>query len=287
MTDTTSPTAAAVRRRRQHLARRPVPRAHRIRRPAEAHRRKQRRRRDHQPDDLRRGPRQGRGVRRAGRRAGRGRHERHGRRLRDHDRRRRRRLRHLHAPSTRQSGGEDGRVSIEVEPGLAHDADGHHRGGQAALRRRSTSPTSMIKIPATVEGLEAITDTIAAGISVNVTLIFSLERHRQVINAYLTGLEQAKAAGIDLSEHPLGRLLLRLARRHRDRQAPRRHRHRRGEGAQEQGRRRQRPARLRGVRSSIRVRARAGAARGRRQRAAPAVGLHRRQGPEPARTRST
>jgi transaldolase len=57
----------------------------------------------------------------------------------------------------------------------------------------------MIKIPATVEGLEAITATIALGISVNVTLIFSLERHRQVINAYLAGLEQAKAAGFDLS----------------------------------------------------------------------------------------
>jgi transaldolase len=57
----------------------------------------------------------------------------------------------------------------------------------------------MIKIPATIEGLEAITETIAAGISVNVTLIFSLERHRQVINAYLAGLEKAKAAGIDLS----------------------------------------------------------------------------------------
>jgi transaldolase len=57
----------------------------------------------------------------------------------------------------------------------------------------------MIKIPATVEGLEAITQTIGAGISVNVTLIFSLERYRQVIDAYLTGLEQAKAAGIDLA----------------------------------------------------------------------------------------
>jgi transaldolase len=57
----------------------------------------------------------------------------------------------------------------------------------------------MIKIPATVEGLQAITDTIAEGISVNVTLIFSLERHRQVINAYLTGLEKARAAGRDLS----------------------------------------------------------------------------------------
>jgi transaldolase len=58
----------------------------------------------------------------------------------------------------------------------------------------------MIKIPATVEGLEAITETIAAGISVNVTLIFSLARHRDVIDAYLTGLEKAKAAGHDLSK---------------------------------------------------------------------------------------
>ena len=57
----------------------------------------------------------------------------------------------------------------------------------------------MIKIPATVEGLEAITEAIGAGISVNVTLIFSLDRYRAVIDAYLAGLEQAKAAGIDLS----------------------------------------------------------------------------------------
>jgi transaldolase len=57
----------------------------------------------------------------------------------------------------------------------------------------------MIKVPATVEGLEAITALTAAGVSVNVTLIFSLERHREVINAYLTGLEQARAAGLDLS----------------------------------------------------------------------------------------
>src|SRR5690606_10622723 len=60
-------------------------------------------------------------------------------------------------------------------------------------------PNAMIKIPATLEGLEAITACIAEGISVNVTLIFSLERHREVINAYLSGLEKARAAGIDLS----------------------------------------------------------------------------------------
>lgn len=96
------------------------------------------------------------------------------------------------------TGGFDGRVSIEVEPGLAHDAAGTIEQAKQ-LWAKVDRPNAMIKIPATVEGLEAITATIAAGISVNVTLIFSLERHREVIEAYLDGLEQAKAAGLDLS----------------------------------------------------------------------------------------
>ena len=97
-----------------------------------------------------------------------------------------------------RTGGVDGRVSIEVEPGLAHDAAGTI--AQAStLWATVNRPNAMIKIPATVEGLEAITASIAAGISVNVTLIFSLERHRQVIDAYLTGLERAHAAGLDLA----------------------------------------------------------------------------------------
>ncbi|MDJ0335123.1 transaldolase [Salinibacterium sp. G-O1] len=96
------------------------------------------------------------------------------------------------------TGGQDGRVSIEVEPGLAHDAAGTIQQAQE-LWAKVNRANAMIKIPATVEGLEAITATIGAGISVNVTLIFSLSRHREVINAYLTGLEQAKAAGHDLS----------------------------------------------------------------------------------------
>lgn len=97
------------------------------------------------------------------------------------------------------SQGRDGRVSIEVEPGLARDAAG--TAAQAReLWQRVDRPNAMIKIPATLEGLDAITETIAAGISVNVTLIFSLERYRQVINAYMTGLEQARAAGHDLSK---------------------------------------------------------------------------------------
>ena len=96
------------------------------------------------------------------------------------------------------TGGQDGRVSIEVEPGLAHDAAGTIQQARE-LWAKVDRPNAMIKIPATVEGLEAITATIGAGISVNVTLIFSLSRHREVINAYLTGLEQARAAGHDVS----------------------------------------------------------------------------------------
>jgi transaldolase len=96
------------------------------------------------------------------------------------------------------TNGFDGRVSIEVEPAAAHDAEKTLAEAQQ-LWKKVNRPNAMIKIPATIEGLEAITETIALGISVNVTLIFSLERYRAVINAYLSGLEKAKAAGIDLS----------------------------------------------------------------------------------------
>lgn len=96
------------------------------------------------------------------------------------------------------SEGHDGRVSIEVEPALAHDTPGTITEGKL-LWKTVDRPNAMIKIPATIEGLEAITELTALGISVNVTLIFSLERHRQVINAYLSGLEKARAAGIDLA----------------------------------------------------------------------------------------
>jgi transaldolase len=96
------------------------------------------------------------------------------------------------------TGGQDGRVSIEVEPGLAHDTAGTTAQAEQ-LWTTVDRINVMIKIPATKEGLGAITAATAKGISVNVTLIFSLERHREVIHAYLDGLEQAKAAGIDLS----------------------------------------------------------------------------------------
>ncbi|MEO6200064.1 MAG: transaldolase [Cryobacterium sp.] len=105
----------------------------------------------------------------------------------------------LFRPVYDRTNGVDGRVSIEVEPTLAHDAAGTIAAAKQ-LWAKVNRPNALIKIPATIEGLEAITETIAAGISVNVTLIFSLERHRQVINAYLTGLEKARAAGHDLSK---------------------------------------------------------------------------------------
>jgi len=96
------------------------------------------------------------------------------------------------------TSGVDGRVSIEVSPGLAKDTDGTIAEA-ADLWKTVDRPNTLIKIPATQAGLAAITATIADGISVNVTLIFALERYRGVIDAYLTGLEQASANGHDLS----------------------------------------------------------------------------------------
>ena len=102
------------------------------------------------------------------------------------------------APTYKASSGEDGRVSIEVDPRLAHDTTTtieQVRALHAAVDR----PNVLIKIPATVEGLPAIAQMLAEGISVNVTLIFSLDRYRGVMNAFLTGLEQARLGGLDLS----------------------------------------------------------------------------------------
>ncbi|MFD6697950.1 MULTISPECIES: transaldolase [unclassified Microbacterium] len=96
------------------------------------------------------------------------------------------------------SHGIDGRVSIEVDPRLAWNTAGTIAEGHR-LHAQVNRPNVHIKIPATVEGLAAITEVISAGISVNVTLIFSLERYRAVINAYLDGLEHALAAGHDLA----------------------------------------------------------------------------------------
>jgi transaldolase len=102
-------------------------------------------------------------------------------------------------PQWESSDGVDGRVSIEVDPRMAHDTDKTAK--QAIeLWKIVDRPNLFIKIPATKEGLSGITSTLAEGISVNVTLIFSVERHREVMDAYLAGLEGAKAAGHDLSK---------------------------------------------------------------------------------------
>jgi transaldolase len=101
-------------------------------------------------------------------------------------------------PQWNNSNGVDGRVSIEVDPRLAHDTDKTVL--QAIeLWKIVDRPNLLIKIPATKAGLPAITAVIAEGISVNVTLIFSVERHREVMDAYLAGLEAARAAGHDLN----------------------------------------------------------------------------------------
>jgi transaldolase len=103
----------------------------------------------------------------------------------------------LLAPVARRTG-RDGRVSLEVAPGLAHDTDA--TAAEAAhLWWLVDRPNLFIKIPATREGLAAITTSIAQGISVNVTLIFSLERYRAVMDAYLSGLEQRLRHGGSLT----------------------------------------------------------------------------------------
>ncbi len=94
--------------------------------------------------------------------------------------------------------GVDGRVSIEVDPRLSHDTARTVEVAKA-LYAAVDRPNVMVKIPATVEGLPAIAQALAEGISVNVTLIFALDRYRGVMQAFLTGLEQAREAGKDLS----------------------------------------------------------------------------------------
>ncbi|MFE4670334.1 transaldolase [Streptomyces sp. NPDC056716] len=96
------------------------------------------------------------------------------------------------------TNGQDGRVSIEVDPRLAHNTTATVAEAKQ-LAWLVDRPNTLIKIPATRAGLPAITEVIGNGISVNVTLIFSLERYREVMDAYQAGLEKARAKGLDLS----------------------------------------------------------------------------------------
>ena len=95
------------------------------------------------------------------------------------------------------TGGVDGQVSLEVSPTLAHDTHATIHEAER-LWGAVDRPNAMIKIPGTEAGLPAITHCVAAGISVNVTLLFSVERYRAVIEAWLAGLEQRLAEGRDL-----------------------------------------------------------------------------------------
>jgi transaldolase len=96
------------------------------------------------------------------------------------------------------SGGGDGFVSLEVDPGLAHETAGTIEAARS-LHERIGLPNLLVKIPATLEGVPAIQKMISEGRSINVTLIFSLDRYRDVIEAYLSGLEELMGTGQELS----------------------------------------------------------------------------------------
>lgn len=105
----------------------------------------------------------------------------------------------IFAPIFTSSSGIDGRVSIEVDPRLAHNTEESISQGRQ-LWKIVDRPNVMIKIPATLEGLDAITALLADGISVNVTLIFSVERYVKVFEAFMKGLELRLEAGKSISE---------------------------------------------------------------------------------------
>jgi transaldolase len=105
----------------------------------------------------------------------------------------------LFRPLYDETEGGDGYVSLEVDPYLAHDTASTIKAAKQ-LWERVARPNLMVKIPATVAGLPAITAAIAEGINVNVTLIFALDRYLTVMDAYLTGLEQRVAAGLPVDQ---------------------------------------------------------------------------------------
>ena len=94
-----------------------------------------------------------------------------------------------------QTEGQDGYVSFELPPELAFDAHGLRRGGQALLRARSAATTSSSRCPGTAEGVEAFEELTAAGVSVNVTLLFDVQRYEEIAEAYVRGLERRAEAG--------------------------------------------------------------------------------------------
>src|ERR1700683_254667 len=164
-----------------------------------------------------------------------------------------------------ESGGVDGRVSLEVDPRIARDTTGKTAAEARALWWMVDRPNLFIKIPATEAGIPAITQSLSEGISVNVTLIFSLQRCRG-----RPGPEQDR----------LGGFVLRQPGGHRGRRQAGQAGHARGRGTAREGRPGQRAARLRALRAEARHPAVESPCRARCARAAPTVGLDQRQGPE-------
>ena len=169
-------------------------------------------------------------------------------------------------------------MSIEVDPRLARKTAATIAEAKQ-LWWLVDRPNVFIKIPATAEGVPAITATLAEGISVNVTLIFSLERYGEVIDAYMAGLEAAAANGHDIEGDRVGGVVLRLPGGHRGRQAAGRDRDAGGGGAEGQGGHRQRAAGVRAVRAEAGHRPVARAGGQGREGAAAALGVHLDQDP--------
>ena len=169
--------------------------------------------------------------------------------------------------------GLRGYVSLEVDPTLANATDGTIAEAKR-LAALVDKPNLYIKIPATKPGLPAIEEMIASGQSINVTLIFSIERHREVMEAYIRGHRAADRGGRRPDTGRVGRELLRLARRHRGRQAARG-----SPRAAGQARGRERQARLPGLEGDLRERALGGARGAGRDQAVVPVGLDLDQEP--------
>ena len=166
-------------------------------------------------------------------------------------------------PVWEQTGGRDGYVSIEVDPNLAHDANAQYYEARQ-LHESIARPNVLVKIPATRAGVTAIEDSIAAGRSINVTLIFSVERYAAVARAYRDGLRRLPGRRRRRRDHSLGRQLLRLEAGQRNR--PQARCTGRPAEAERQARDRQRETRVRALPAALLLEGRA-VGRARRRRA--------------------
>ena len=181
-------------------------------------------------------------------------------------------------PTYDASEGADGFVSIEVAPDLANDTDATIKAARD-LHERIREPNLLVKIPATSAGVPAIEAMVAEGRSINVTLVFSLARYRQVLEAYLSGLEALARRGARPLRRPRRGVVLRQPGGHRGRPTPGGDRHRRGARAARPSRRRAGQARLPAVPRGPHGGAVGTAGRPRRPGATAAVGIHLDQEP--------